>query len=364
MAKPKLSDVAALAGVSPTTVSRVLNNRGYLSDSTRAKVHAAMQELGYRPNAIARSLQGQRSQMVGLIFPTVANPFYGEMVYRLESQLADAGYRVILCNSEDHPAQEKRYLDMLFANQVDGIISGAHSEALVNVPHAQAPLVTIDRLETGFYPNIRSDNYGGARMATEHLIATGSRNIVHVTSTLGEHNQRQRGYREMMLASDLTPEFVELGFHPSLGIKREILYRYLDERADSPDPVDAVFASNDNYAALALGWARARGVRVPEDFQVIGYDGTQSVQLLMPELATVVQPIEQMAQRAVERLRGLMEGKESPSDSTMAQLSPAASHNAQRGDVLPIHLHLGATVRSIPDLSLMEPDTSAPDELQ
>ena len=89
MAKPKLSDVAALAGVSPTTVSRVLNNRGYLSENTRTKVHDAMRELGYRPNAIARSLQGQRSQMVGLIFPTVANPFYGEMVYRLESYLAE-----------------------------------------------------------------------------------------------------------------------------------------------------------------------------------------------------------------------------------------------------------------------------------
>ena len=92
MAKPKLSDVAARAGVSPTTVSRVLNNRGYLSESTRTKVHNAMRELGYRPNAIARSLQGQRSQTVGLIFPTVANPFYGEMVYRLESYLAEAGY--------------------------------------------------------------------------------------------------------------------------------------------------------------------------------------------------------------------------------------------------------------------------------
>ena len=103
MAKPKLSDDAALAGGSPTTVSRVLNNRGYLSENTRTKVHEAMRELGYRPNAIARSLQGQRSQMVGLIFPTVANPFYGEMVYRLESYLAEEGYRVILCNSDDHP---------------------------------------------------------------------------------------------------------------------------------------------------------------------------------------------------------------------------------------------------------------------
>ena len=363
MAKPKLSDVAALAGVSPTTVSRVLNNRGYLSENTRTKVHDAMRELGYRPNAIARSLQGQRSQMVGLIFPTVANPFYGEMVYRLESYLAEEGYRVILCNSDDHPEQEKRCLEMLFSNQVDGIISGAHSDALVNIPHAQAPLVTVDRLESGFYPNIRSDNYGGARAATEHLIATGSQNIVHVTSTLGEHNERQRGYREAMLEAGLMPEFVELGFRPSLGIKREVLYRYLDERADSPEPVDAVFASNDNYAALTLGWARARGIRVPEDFQVIGYDGTQSVQLLMPELATVVQPIEGIAKRTAQRLLELVELQqgESAEEAAPPNSQPPIS---QPEDVLPVELHLGATVRSIPDLDQIQPDMSAPDELQ
>lgn len=362
MAKPKLSDVAALAGVSPTTVSRVLNNRGYLSEATRAKVHEAVQQLGYRPNAIARSLQGQRSQTVGLIFPTVANPFYGEMVYQLENHLAEAGYRVILCNSEDHPEQEKRYLDMLFANQVDGIISGAHSDALVNVPHAQAPLVTVDRLETGFYPNIRSDNYGGARAATEHLIATGAQTIVHVTSTLGEHNERQRGYREAMLEAGLTPEFAELGFRPSLDYKRETLYRYLDERADSINPVEAVFASNDNYAALALGWARTHNIRVPEDFQVIGYDGTQSVRLLLPELATVIQPIEEIARRAVQRLLELIEKQDAPVTPGAPDCSAPGDSAYLPGDILPITLHLGSTVRTIPNLSRKEPNSLRPDE--
>ena len=218
--------------------------------------------------------------------------------------------------------------------------------------------MTVDRLESGFYPNVRSDNYGGARAATEHLIATGAQNIVHVTSTLGKHNERQRGYREAMLEAGLMPEFLELGFRPSLGIKREVLYRYLDERADSPEPVDAVFASNDNYAALALGWARARAIRVPEDFQVIGYDGTQSVQLLMPELATVVQPIEGMAERTAQRLLELIElQQEDSSEKTTPPIT-------QPEDVLPVELHLGATVRSIPNLDQIQPDTSAPDELQ
>ena len=181
---------------------------------------------------------------------------------------------------------------------------------------------------------------------------------MHVTSTLGEHNERQRGYREAMLEAGLMPEFVELGFHPSLGIKREMLYRYLDERADTSEPVDAVFASNDNYAALTLGWARARGIRVPEDFQVVGYDGTQSVQVLMPELATVVQPIEGIAERAAQRLLELIELQQQ--DSPAEEAPPIT----QAADVLPIELHLGATVRSIPDLDQIQPDMSAPNELQ
>ena len=186
MAQPKLGDVAARAGVSPTTVSRVLNNRGYLSQKTRDKVFAAIRELGYRPNAIARSLQERRSHIIGLIFPTVAHPFYGEMVYHLESRLANAGYRVILCNSDEQPELEHRYLDMLFAHQVDGIITGSHSQAVAQLPQIQAPLVAIDPPETGPYPNIRSDNYAGARQATEHLIGTGARRILHITSTLSE----------------------------------------------------------------------------------------------------------------------------------------------------------------------------------
>ncbi|MCR8526211.1 LacI family transcriptional regulator, partial [Escherichia coli] len=142
MSQPKLSDVAALAGVSPTTVSRVLNNRGYLSEKTRSSVFEAMKTLGYRPNAIARSLQGRKSQLIGLVFPSVAHPFYGEMAYRLESHLADAGYKTILCNSGDRPEAEQRYLDMLLANQVDGVITGAHSQLVAQFPLMGAPLVT------------------------------------------------------------------------------------------------------------------------------------------------------------------------------------------------------------------------------
>ena len=125
--RAKLSDVAKKAGVSPTTVSRVINNYGYISDKTRNKVHEAMKELNYQPNSLARSLHGKKTNLVGLIFPGVSNPFFGELVEEIENKLFEDGYKVILCNAAYNKEKERSYLRMLLANQVDGIIAGAHN---------------------------------------------------------------------------------------------------------------------------------------------------------------------------------------------------------------------------------------------
>ncbi|WP_421083250.1 LacI family DNA-binding transcriptional regulator [Rothia nasimurium] len=324
MPQPKLGDVAALAGVSPTTVSRVLNNRGYISEATRTKVFDAMQTIGYRPNAIARSLQGQKSQLIGLIFPSVAIPFYGEMAYRIESHLADIGYKTILCNSNDHPESEQRYLDMLIANQVDGVITGAHSEVVENFPHFGAPLVTIDRLDTGKAPNVSCDNFDGAYRATRLLIETGATAIAHITSTLSPHNKRQQGYRQAMEEAGLTPLYLELGFTTPHQTNRERIEAFLQ---DNPQ-ITAVFASNDVYAAAVLDYARARGLKVPEQLQVVGFDGSSSVRSLLPHLTTVVQPIDAIAQRAVAQLVHAISGSEEPLTGC---------------DVLPVDISYGST---------------------
>ena len=119
----KLTDVAELAGVSPTTVSRVINNKGYLSEKTKQKVQEAMRTLGYKPNNLARGLQGKSAQLIGLIFPNISNIFYSELIEYLEIELFKHGYKTIICNSENDPAKEREYIEMLEANQVDGIIS-------------------------------------------------------------------------------------------------------------------------------------------------------------------------------------------------------------------------------------------------
>lgn len=333
MVNPTLEDVAAIAGVSPTTVSRVLNNRGYLSEKTKQKVFAAMQELDYRPNAIARSLQNKKTKIVALIFPTVAHPFYGAMATYLEERLSNRGYRVILCNSQDHPERERDYIDMLLSHHVDGVITGAHSDAIANYPTLRSALVTIDREQSQRYPNIRCDNYGGARKATSALIDAGAHHIVHITSTRSDTNQRQRGYLDVMQENNLEPRILEVGFAAESAAKNRAITDYLDQHPE----VDAVFGSNDTYAAYALNWAQVQEKKVPQDFQVVGFDGTQAIHSLLPHLATVVQPIEDMAERAVERLVEAMES------STPHEVM--ADESRLENDVFPTVFRPGTTVR-------------------
>lgn len=155
----KLTDVAKLAGVSPTTVSRVINKKGYLSEKTIQKVQDAMRELGYKPNTVARSLQGKSAKLVGLIFPNISNVFYAELIDHLEHQLFKHGYKTIICNSEHDSEKEREYIEMLEANQVDGIISGSHNLGIEDYNRVTAPIIAFDRNLSPEIPVVSSDNY-------------------------------------------------------------------------------------------------------------------------------------------------------------------------------------------------------------
>lgn len=157
----KLKDVAKLAGVSVTTVSRVINNYGSLSEKTINKVHEAMRELNYQPNALARAMQGKPSKFIGLIFPNIINPFYAELVNDLEYRLFAKGYKTIIASSAQNPDIEHDYLAMLMANQVDGIISGSHNLGIEEYQRIKAPIVSFDRYLADNIPIVSADSYRG-----------------------------------------------------------------------------------------------------------------------------------------------------------------------------------------------------------
>lgn len=306
-AEPRLVDVAERAGVSVATVSRVLNDRGYLSDATRARVRQAIEELDYRPNQVARSLLSKRTGTVGLIVPTVALPFFGEVAVGVENALAERGFRLQLCNSYGRADREREHLDLLVGNRVDGIISSAHNDPLPEYQAIRQPVVTIDRELAAHFPNVRAQNEVGGRLATELLLRRGARRPVLLTSRSHERNLRERGYRAVLSEAGVDPIVLTAEFNLPEPGRTEKAHAALDSVAAD---IDAVFATDDLLAAAALEWATLRGRQVPTDFRVVGFDGTSALRQALPGLSTIRQPIADICATAVELLVGQIEMRE------------------------------------------------------
>lgn len=297
----KLENVAELAGVSKTTVSRVLNNRGYISSQTRKKVHDAIEELHYSPNAVARQLFKKETKLVGLIFPSVDNPFFSELVAELEKRLFKLGFKVLIGNSMNDPEKERIYLKELIANQVDGLIVGAHNSNIEEYKITNLPIVAIDRVINDDVPIIASDNYQGGKLATELLIKKGAKNIIVTDGPLNLRtpaHDRRLAYEAVMKKNNLVPKTFIMDFSWDLETKRQAIKKMFEVNPQ----MDAVFATNDADAALIWQIAKRLNIRVPEELKIIGYDRANSTRILLPELSSVEQPIEEMADKAVKTL--------------------------------------------------------------
>lgn len=310
--EPSIADVAALAGVSPTTVSRVLNNRGYLSQATKDKVAEAMAELHYRPNEVARALLGRRTKTVGVILPTVALPFFGEVAVSVEHALTERGYRTLLCNSLGRAEVERDYLLQLEGNRVDGLISGAHNDTIPEYATTRLPVATIDRELAGHIPNVRADNRMGGRLATELLLRRGSRRPALFTSTAGPRNLREAGYRAVLAEAGIEPVIVTVKFGTPEPERTQLIEAALAELGNQ---IDAVFATDDLTACAVVEWTRRTGRSVPDDLRVVGFDGTPAIRAAAPWLTTVQQPIRQIARAAVDLLLAQIEDDTHPTGS-------------------------------------------------
>ncbi|GGL59631.1 LacI family DNA-binding transcriptional regulator [Sporolactobacillus putidus] len=328
--KPNIKDIARLAEVSPTTVSRVLNNRGYISKQTRDKVNQAMRELNYYPNELARSLYHQHTYFIGLIFPTTGNPFFGELIFHIENICASLGYKIFLCNSLDRADKEQSYLEMLQRNQVDGIIVGAHNR-LPEYKKINLPIVAIDRYLSDDIPVVASDNLNGGKLATKWLLDHGCREIIHINGPRELEtpaNKRRDGYEQMMKKAGRTPVTYEL--------PESLIYSTCVETVrqvfNNHPKVDGIFASDDLIAATIFSEARKRGIMIPDELKVVGYDGTETVRICLPYLTTIRQPIKEMAEKAVQVLLRKIKGQ---------------FEEENREIILPIRLVEGETGRSI-----------------
>lgn len=292
----KLTDVAELAGVSPTTVSRVINNKGYLSQQTIQKVKEAMKTLGYKPNSLARGLQGKSAKLIGLIFPNISNVFYAELIEHMEIELFNHGYKTIICNSEKDPSKEKEYLEMLEANQVDGIISGSHNLGIDDYERVEAPIISFDRNLAPNIPIVSSDNFEGGKMAAQTLEKLGCKKIVMITGNDNSNSPtglRKEGFEALLPTARII--HVPSNFSP---IRKEMEIKQVLQK----EQPDGIFLSDDLTALLTIRIAKEMGLSIPDDLKVIGYDGTTFIENFFSDLTTIKQPLKEIAYLCVELL--------------------------------------------------------------
>ncbi len=310
-----IKDIAEKVGVSVTTVSRVLNNRGYLSDSLKTRVYQAMEELNYQPNELARSLSRSKSNVIGLIIPDISHPFFAELTKHIEYYAYKQGYKLMLCNSLLDKDKEREYIDLLRASQVDGIIMGSHTMSVNDYMSINLPLITIDRKIASTIPCISSDNYRGGEMATQLLFQKKCKKIAYLSGNL----------RLNMLAKQRYDAFVDLVTLEKVEhvIKQTNLngfnYKEYEELvaelfSEHPD-IDGVFASSDMLALQVIRECRRMGKKVPDQVKVVGYDGILISE--MDELTTIRQPIKDMGKLSVQYLADLIEGQNPPLDTIL-----------------------------------------------
>lgn len=309
----KIEDVAEKAGVSVTTVSRVLNDRGYISQRTRDKVNEAMRELRYQPNEMARSLFRKKSNTIGLIIPSVSHPFFGELAYHLEDCADRNGYKLLLCNSSRDVAKERKYIEMLKKNQVDGIVMGSSVLEIEHYLHLNLPIVSFDRTLGSGIPIVASDNRMGGSLAASLLAEKGCRHPVYVYRGIGgpHHaamlaSDRVLGFGEALRTAGIAYDTLELEAS-NAGDRQaeEEIVRFL---RDHP-ATDAVFASSDVIAAEVIQACHRSGIRIPEDLKLIGYDDVSIASYLTPRLTTIRQPIREMCERTVELIARQIDGE-------------------------------------------------------
>ena len=299
-----IKDVAALAGVSAATVSRALDDRPEISSETKERVRSACAQLGYVPNAAARGLAGHATHTIGLVLPDISNPYFSGMATAIEETAAAHGCRVFLSNSLRKEDRELRAIENLVARQVDGILVNPvspesqlrHREVLGGLP---CVYLGANHDESPSY--VMADNETGAYAAARYLIRLGHRDILFLggRTTSRTREQRIRGFRRALAEAGL--EGRELPAPPNVTLMRQWSYETALELLKGPLP-DAIFAYSDMTALKVLEAAEERGVRIPEDLSMVGYDNIAFGALHRIHLTTVSQHKYQQGQIAVERL--------------------------------------------------------------
>lgn len=292
-----IRDVARLAGVSPATVSRVINGTAKVDDEKRERVLKIIEETGFVPNEVARSLFKKSAKMIGLIVPSIDNPFFTQMASAIEEEADAKGHRLLLCNTGHNPEKEKAMIQMLMSMNADGIIITTSNEEIMPLIEAsQIPIVITDRRpkhgKNCSY--VHCDHYDGGRLAMQHLMDCGCKSIVCLKGPqeMSSAKERYEGYRDICKKQGIEEQTIECGyeFQDGLKVTEELLERF--------PHTDGIIACNDMVAVSVYKVLHSKGIKVPEQIQLIGFDNIAISSLMSPELTTIAQPIAEMGIKA------------------------------------------------------------------
>lgn len=321
-----IKDVASLAGVSVATVSRMMNNRGVVSDKTRRKVTQAMRKVNYRPNEMARALQTRKSHIVGLLVPAIDNAFFCRLISSVEEACCALGYKLMLCRSAYEESRERELVELLQANKVDGILLCSYAGDTANYAKLELPIVSIDRVIEGI-PSVVSDNQKGGMLAAQALHEAGCRRPLlcsGIAAPYMELYRRNASFIQECSQRNMVCANVEVGS----DLEEAQTLQKLQQMFQSAPDIDGVFVNSDTLAAQFLELTRRSQLEAARGLPLVGYDGIGVSKLL--GISTIVQPIESIGECAVNILIQIINGRSVPEKSLMSVTYEARESTCRR----------------------------------
>ncbi len=313
--KVDIHTIANDCKVAISTVSRVLNNRGYVSDKTRAKVLKSIRKHGYSPNLVASNLRKSKTSYIGLVIPSITYAFFSNLAKTIQDNLQQAGYSLFILNSDEDFTKEEFHIRSLLSNRVSGLILlSSNPEKLIEIiPEADLPVILVDRYARNLNKRkntvlIGSDNFQGGLLATETLLEKGAKKMAFIMTENKTMPQqlREEGYITAMLRNKVAAENYRIVSSPDKPEEVTGTMLQLKQEFD----FDALFCGNDKIAFGALYGLIENGIKVPEEVQVIGFDDIELVQYLKPSLSTIRQDIDKYGKTISSKIVSMVEGHE------------------------------------------------------
>lgn len=297
-----IEDVAKLAGLSRTTVSRVLNDHPYVSDEKKKLVQQAMEHLGYVPNSAARSLRNQKTGIIAVLIPKISTPIFSQLIEVLEMAASAKGYQLIICQTQFSKQKERNYLNLLKTKQVDGVImtSLENDWSIIDTYLNYGPIILCnEKVENAQIPMVFMNQVKSGYNVAKHLLERGHRQIAYCSNgTVSEGiKEREQGFKKALAEAGCTFN-QNCHFDDALRVEDgKQIFRRIASMNIRPT---AIFTGGDPVTAGLISEAKKCGWKIPEDLAVVGFDNMEITELLEPKITTVIQPVEEMAIKAVE----------------------------------------------------------------